>query len=194
MSQSTNYIDLPIEGVTTQIETVPTVADLPPAMAVGSIRYVVASGSLYTYNGAVWVLQGGGGGGSGTVTAVSVTPINGVSGTVTNPTTTPAIALTLGAITPTSVAAIGAVSGSNLSGSNTGDQTISLTGDVTGSGTGSFTTLISAAAVTTGKLANNAVDLTTKVSGVLPIANGGTNSSTALNNNRILQSASGSII
>lgn len=62
-------------------------------------------------------------GGTGTVTNVSVTTANGVSGTVTNSTTTPAISLSLGAITPTSVAASGTVSGSNLSGTNTGDQT-----------------------------------------------------------------------
>lgn len=62
-------------------------------------------------------------GGTGTVTSVSVTTANGVSGTVATPTTTPAISLSLGAITPTSVAASGTVSGSNLSGTNTGDQT-----------------------------------------------------------------------
>src|SRR3989338_1793428 len=77
-------------------------------------------------------------GGTGTVTYVSVVTANGVSGSVATSTTTPAITLTLGAITPTTVAATGTVTGSNLSGTNTGDQTISLTGDVTGSGTGSF--------------------------------------------------------
>lgn len=60
---------------------------------------------------------------TGTVTSVSVTTANGVSGSVATPTTTPAITITLGAITPTSVAASGTVSGSNLSGTNTGDQT-----------------------------------------------------------------------
>jgi len=65
-----------------------------------------------------------GGGGSGTVTSVSVVTANGVSGSVANPTTTPAITLTLGAITPSSVAAVGTVTGSNLSGTNTGDVTI----------------------------------------------------------------------
>jgi hypothetical protein len=88
----------------------------------------------------------------GTVTSVSVTTANGVSGTVANATTTPAISLALGAITPTSVAASGAVTGSNLSGSNTGDQTITLTGDVTGSGTGSFTATIGNNTVTYGKI------------------------------------------
>lgn len=93
---------------------------------------------------------------TGTVTTVSVVTANGVSGSVSNPTTTPAITLTLGAITPSSVAAVGTVTGSNLSGTNTGDQTITLTGDVTGSGTGSFATTIAVGAVTDtkGSLAN----------------------------------------
>jgi len=67
-------------------------------------------------------------GGSGTVTSVSVATANGVSGSVATATTTPAISLTLGAITPTSVAAGGTVTGSNLSGTNTGDQT-TITGN-----------------------------------------------------------------
>lgn len=66
--------------------------------------------------------------GAGTVTTVSVTTANGVSGSVANASTTPAITLTLGAITPTSVAASGTVTGSNLSGTNTGDQT-TITGN-----------------------------------------------------------------
>jgi len=90
----------------------------------------------------------------GTVTSVSVTTANGVSGTVTNPTTTPAISLTLGAITPSSVAASGTVTGSNLSGNNTGDQLITLTGDVTGSGTTSFSATIANDAVTYAKMQN----------------------------------------
>ncbi len=80
--------------------------------------------------------------GAGTVTSVNVVTANGVSGSVSNPTSTPAITLTLGAITPTSVNASGTVAGSNLSGTNTGDQTITLTGDVTGSGTSSFATTL----------------------------------------------------
>ena len=96
-----------------------------------------------------------GGGGSGTVTSVSVVTANGVSGSVATATTTPAITLTLGAITPTSVAASGTVTGSNLSGTNTGNQTITLTGNVTGSGTGSFATTIAAGAVTNAMLAGS---------------------------------------
>ena len=92
------------------------------------------------------------------VTSVSVVSANGITGSVANPTTTPAITLTLGNITPSSVAASGTVTGSNLSGThtgnssgtNTGDQTITLTGDVTGSGTGSFAATLSNTTVTPG--------------------------------------------
>lgn len=44
----------------------------------------------------------------------------------------------------------------SLSGTNSGDQTITLTGDVTGSGTGSFAATIGSSAVTNAKLANMA--------------------------------------
>lgn len=59
-----------------------------------------------------------------------------------------------GTITPQAVAASGTVTGSNLSGTNTGDQTITLTGDVTGSGTGSFAATIASGAVSLAKMAN----------------------------------------
>jgi len=97
------------------------------------------------------------GSGGGTVSNVSVVSANGISGIVANPTTTPAITLSLGAITPTSIVSSGTISGSNLSGTNTGDQTITLTGDVTGSGTGSFTTTIANSTVSSAKIANAAV-------------------------------------
>jgi hypothetical protein len=47
-------------------------------------------------------------------------------------------------------------SGLTLSGSNTGDQTITLTGDVTGSGTGSFAATVANDAISNAKLANMA--------------------------------------
>jgi len=76
--------------------------------------------------------------GIGTVTSVSATGSQGVTTLVVNATSTPSITIGLGNITPTSVAATGTVTGSNLSGTNTGDQTITLSGDATGSGTGSL--------------------------------------------------------
>lgn len=47
----------------------------------------------------------------------------------------------------------GAISASNLTGTNSGDQTITLSGDVTGSGTAGITTTIAANAVTNAKAA-----------------------------------------
>lgn len=76
--------------------------------------------------------QGAGGGSGGTVTDISVVPANGVSASVATSTTTPALTFTLGNITPVAVTASGAVTGTNLSGTNTGDQltfkTISVSG------------------------------------------------------------------
>ena len=88
--------------------------------------------------------------GASGVTSVSVVSANGISGTVATPNSTPAITLTLDHITPTSVISSGIVSGSNLSGINTGDQEISLTGDVSGTGTGVFTTTLTAVNPTVG--------------------------------------------
>lgn len=110
--------------------------------------------------------------GVGTVTSVSVTTANGISGTVADPTSTPAITLDLGDITPTSVAASGSVTGANLSGTNTGDQTnisgnaatatlaatvttnANLTGPVTSVGNA---TSIANGAISNAMLANSAV-------------------------------------
>lgn len=63
-----------------------------------------------------------------------------------------------GTITATST-----IGGSNLSGTNTGDQTITLTSDVTGSGTSSFATTIANNAVTYAKM--QAVSATSKLLG-----------------------------
>ena len=75
-----------------------------------------------------------------------------------------------------------------------GSYITALTGDVTATGPGSVAATIANLAVTNAKIANATIDLTSKVTGVLPIANGGTNSATVLSNNRVMQSSGGAII
>ncbi|MBI5466090.1 MAG: hypothetical protein HY974_02255, partial [Candidatus Kerfeldbacteria bacterium] len=53
------------------------------------------------------------------------------------------------------VNASGNITAANLSGTNSGDQTITLTGDVTGSGTGSFVATLANTAVTAGTYGNS---------------------------------------
>lgn len=55
---------------------------------------------------------------------------------------------------PTQLVVAGTVSASNLSGSNTGDQTITLSGDVLGTGTSAITTTLSDTAVAPGAYTN----------------------------------------
>lgn len=57
----------------------------------------------------------------------------------------------------------------NLSGTNTGDQTITLTGDVTGAGTGSFATTLANSGVTAGTFSKVTVDAKGRVTaGLIP--------------------------
>jgi len=82
-----------------------------------------------------------------TLTNALVGSVTGNAGTVTNATLTTALTVNTGTVTltgnvaNTSVLTIGAGAVS-VSGANTGDQTITLTGGVTGSGTGSFATTV----------------------------------------------------
>lgn len=103
-----------------------------------------------------------------------------------------------------------------------GNYITALTGDVTATGPGSVAATIAAGAVTNAKIAalagisvnklaaltvsspvrsdgsgfltTGSTSLTSEVSGVLPVANGGTNSSTALSNNRVVVSSGSKIV
>lgn len=94
-----------------------------------------------------WVAIGSGGGGSGDVVGPASATDNAIA----------RYDGTTGKLIQNSGATIddsGNITATNLSGTNTGDQTISLTGDVTGSGTESFAATIANQAVTFAKFQN----------------------------------------
>lgn len=130
------------------------ISQLPTASTVNTNDFTVLVDGGTMENKRATVAQIMAASGGGTVTSVNGTGADGVTVTGGPVTASGVLTVGLGAITPSSVAAVGAVSGSNLSGTNTGDQTITLTGDVTGSGTGSFAATVAASAITNAKLAN----------------------------------------
>jgi len=122
--------------------------------------------------------SGGGGGGSGTVTTVSVVTANGISGTVANPTSTPAITLTLGAIVPSTVNGLtftALTNGFTVQGGTT-PATLTVPSNATVSGTNTGNVSLSGLTYLTisgQAITENAVPLGSSVSGTLLAANFG---------------------
>lgn len=69
-----------------------------------------------------------------------------------------------------------------------GNYITDLSGDVVATGPGAVAATIQALAVTNAKIANSTIDLTTKVTGLLPLANGGTNNNITAATGRIFYS------
>lgn len=118
-----------------------------------------------------------------TATTGTFTLTNGKTIAVTNSLTlsgTDGSTLNVGAGGTLGTAAFAASSSFQPAGSYlTANQTITLSGDITGSGSTGISTAIGAGKVTNSMLAGS-IDLTSKVTGVLPLANGGTAGATAI--------------
>jgi hypothetical protein len=111
----------------------------------------VPTATNFLAGNSTWLTPGSGGlgdvvGPTGPITANAIVLFDGTTGKLIKD----------GIVTLSGTGSL-AVSGStSVSGSNSGDQTITLTGDVTGSGTGSFAATIANDAVTNAKAANMA--------------------------------------
>lgn len=118
-----------------------TLKGLVPLSGGGTVNFLRADGT--------WTTPAGG----GTVTSVSVVTANGFAGTVATATTTPAITLT------TTITGILKGNGTSISAASAGsdylvnNQTITLSGDVAGSGATAITTTIGANKVTLAMMA-----------------------------------------
>lgn len=162
-----NYIDLPEEGGSSGVSSLNSLT--------GALSLVAGSGIMITSSGGNTITVSNTEAG-GSVTSVSVATANGFAGTVATPTTTPVITIdtTVTGIlygNGTSVAAAIAANFPTLNQNTTGTAS-----NITATSNSTLTTL-SALLLPTSQL-SGAISLTTQVSGVLPIANGGTGSST----------------
>ncbi len=91
-------------------------------------------------------------------------------GNLTGAVTSVGTATSLGSFTIAQLST--AISDANISGTNTGDQTITLTGDITGSGTGSFVTTLATVNSNVGSFTNGSFTVNAK--GLITAASSGT--------------------
>src|SRR5262245_36557782 len=119
------------------------VTDFPTAgtLSTADIMYLVQSGADYhvTLGALLTFFGGGGGAGAGTVSSVTVATANGFGGNVSNPTTTPSISIktgVIGLLKGNGTAVSAATPGTDYLSTN---QTITLSGDVSGSGATAIT-------------------------------------------------------
>jgi hypothetical protein len=91
--------------------------------------------------------------------AGTITAVTGAAPIISSGGNSPVISISAATtITAGSLSAIDKTKLDAITGTNTGDQTITLTGDVIGSGTGSFPAIISASSVSNPKMANMAAN------------------------------------
>jgi hypothetical protein len=132
---------------------------------IGGSLTINGNGTDYTFptdrgsSGQVLTTNGIGGISWESSSAGTVTGVTGTAPIASSGGATPAISIS--AATTSAAGSMSAADKTKLdgiTGTNTGNQTITLTGDVTGSGTGSFAATISSASVTNAKMANMAAN------------------------------------
>ncbi len=111
---------------------------------------------------------------TGTVTNINFVNTSGIVVNVTNPTSTPVVEIGLQRIVPISIVASQHISGINLTGNNTGDQLINLSGDISGTGNTSITTTLANVNSNIGSFTN--ANITVNSKGLITAASNGASS------------------
>lgn len=166
------YTRWPVSGGSNGITPYATFASLPASAADGTAAVTLDTDVIYIYNvgTASWIAVASPGEAVAVGTFGSTPNASGLSLSLGTLTVQPASGSFPGAVSTTTQTFAGnktfsgTVGASNLSGTNTGDQTITLTGDVTGSGTGSFATTL-ASGIAVNKLAAQTVSKAAKFDG-----------------------------
>lgn len=165
------YIPIPAVAAGTWREGVAAAANLPASgNAQYDVRAALSEQALYLWTGSAWVSTGGGGGGGGVTTVGSFSGSAQTDGASISSTT-----ITFG---PASATLPGMVS--TVAQTWAGVKTISSA------------PVLSALTANKPVFTDSGKALTS--TGTVPVANGGTNSTTSLNNNRVMQSSGGSIV
>lgn len=162
-----------------------TAADLTVAGTSGGIPYF-SSASTWASSGALTangVVLGGGAGNTPTVTSADSTTTHALFATAGAPAFRALSSgdLPAGTGTVTSVATTGPITGGTITTTGTIACATCVTASSPGAGVAHFagsTQTVTSSSVVNADIANSTIDLTAKVTGVLPIANGGTGTAT----------------
>lgn len=196
----------PLSGVQSWKAPVATIGDLPASgNTAGDARAAIDTGVIYVWDGATWQAPSG----SGTVTSVAMTVPSFLSVSGSPITTAGTLAVTLsGTALPVANGGTGLTSGTSggilgytASGALASSVLLTNNALVLGAGAGATPTPMGSLGTTTTVLHGNAagaptfaaIDVTADITGIVPVANGGTGLSSGTSGGILAYTASGTL-